>query len=81
MQVQGQIYHKAGSLMTVSDGCYKFLQIYFTGNTTEEIDQRSANNSSVRWSIVELLQTLFHQHNQLITLFKTALDLIPYDNH
>ena len=46
----------------------------------EEIDQLCAINSSVR-SIVEQLQTLFHQHNQLITLFKTVLDPMPSDNH
>lgn len=67
--------------MPVTDGDYKFLQVYFMGNTTEETDQRCANNSSVRRYIVEQLQTLFHQHNQLVTLFKTALDLMPTDNH
>ena len=49
-------------------------------STTEEVHQRCAINSTVR-CIVEQLQTLFHQHNQLIKQFKTALDLLPSYNH
>ncbi|GBO98381.1 hypothetical protein EVAR_90591_1 [Eumeta japonica] len=79
--IQGQIYHRAGSLLPVSDSDNKFLQIYFMGNSPQEIDLRCAHNNSVKRSIVEQLQTLFHQHNQLIILFKTALDLMPSDNH
>ncbi|CAF4946666.1 unnamed protein product [Pieris macdunnoughi] len=80
-KIQGQIYHRAGSLLPVSDSDNKFLQIYFMGNSPQEIDLRCAHNNLVKRSIVEQLQTLFHQHNQLIILFKTALDLIPSDNH
>nr|XP_036224310.1 uncharacterized protein LOC106621587 [Bactrocera oleae] len=81
MNIQGQIYHRAGSLLPVSDNDNKFLQIYFMGNSPQEIDLRCAHNNLVKRSIVEQLQTLFHQHNQLIILFKTALDLMPSDNH
>ncbi|XP_076251544.1 uncharacterized protein LOC143190859 [Rhynchophorus ferrugineus] len=80
-KIQGQIYHRAGSLLPVSDSDNKFLQIYFMGNSPQEIDLRYAHNNLVKRSIVEQLQTLFHQHNQLIILFKTALDLMPSDNH
>ncbi|XP_050065299.1 uncharacterized protein LOC126554253, partial [Aphis gossypii] len=80
-KIQGQIYHRAGSLLPVSDSDNKFLQIYFMGNSPQEIDLRCAHNNLVKRSIVEQLQTLFHQHNQLIILFKTALDLMPSDNH
>ncbi|XP_050065048.1 uncharacterized protein LOC126553978 [Aphis gossypii] len=58
-KIQGQIYHRAGSLLPVSDSDNKFLQIYF--------------------------MAIHHKklicHNQLIILFKTALDLMPSDNH
>ena len=67
--------------MPVSDCDYKLMQIHFIGITTDETDQRSANNSSVRRYIIEQFQTLFHQRNQLITLFKTALGLTPSNNH
>lgn len=79
--MQGQIYHRSGSLLPVSDSNYKFLQIYFMGNSTQEIDMRCANNNLVKRYIVEQLQTLFHEHNQLIILFKTALDMMPSDNY
>lgn len=81
LQIQGQIYHRAGSLLPVSDSNYKFLQIYFMGNSPQEIDLRCAHNNLIKRSIIEQLQTLFHEHNQLIILFKTALDMMPSDNH
>ena len=81
MQIQGQTYHKAGSLLPVSDGDNIYLQIYFKADTTEEVYHGCAINSLVRRGIVEQLQTLLHQHNQFITLFKTALDFMPSDNH
>jgi len=40
-KVQGQIYHCAGSLLPLSVADHKFLQIYFMGNTNEQIYQRS----------------------------------------
>ncbi|KAL4144002.1 hypothetical protein QTP88_006247 [Uroleucon formosanum] len=72
---------RAGSLLPVPDSNYKFLQIYFMGNSPQEIDLRCAHNNLVKRSIVEQLQTLFHEHHQLIILFKTALDLMPSDNY
>lgn len=60
---------------------YKFLQIYFMGNSPQEINLRCANNNSVKRSIVEQLQNLFHEHNQLIILFKSAMDMMPTDEH
>lgn len=43
--------------------------------------QRCAHNNSVKRPIVEQLQTFFHQHNELVALFTTALDRKPSDNH
>lgn len=51
------------------------------GNSAQEINMRCAHNNLVKRSTVEQLQTLFHEHNQLVILFKTALDLMPSDNH
>lgn len=81
LQIQGQIYHQTGSLLPVPGEDYKFLQIYFMGNSAREVDQRCAHNNSVKRSIVEQLQTFFHQHNELVALFTTALDRMPSDNH
>ncbi|XP_049823424.1 uncharacterized protein LOC126265582 isoform X2 [Aethina tumida] len=76
-KIQGQIYHRAGSLLPVPASNYEFLQIYFMDNSQQEIDQRCAYNNLVKRPIVEQLQTFFHEHNQLIILFKSALDLMP----
>jgi hypothetical protein len=81
LQIQGQIYHRAGSLLPMPDSDYKFLQIYFMGNSQQEINLRCAHNNSVKRSIVEQLQNLFHEHNQLIILFKSAMDMMPSDDH
>lgn len=81
LQIQGQIYHRAGSLLPPSDSNYKFLQIYFMGNSSQEINQRCAINKAVKRQIVEQLQILFHQNNQLIRLFETALERMPSDNY
>lgn len=53
---------------------YKFLQIYFVGNSAR------AHNSVKRY-LVEQLQTFFYQHNEFVALFTTALDRIPSDNY
>lgn len=79
-QIQGQIYHLAGSLLPSSDDA-KFLQVYFVGNSEDELNQRCAGSSNTRREIIEQLQELFHRHNALIKLFKTALDHMPSDNH
>lgn len=81
LQIQGQIYHQTGSLLPMPDNDYTFLQIYFMGNSARKVDQRCAYNNSVKRSIVEQLQIFFHQHNELIALFRTALDRMPSDNH
>uniref|UniRef100_A0A8D8QFU6 Helitron helicase-like domain-containing protein n=1 Tax=Cacopsylla melanoneura TaxID=428564 RepID=A0A8D8QFU6_9HEMI len=80
-KIQGQIYHRVGPLLPTPNGEHKFLQIYFMGNSPQEVDQRCLHNRSVKRPIVEQLQNLFHEHNQLITLFKTALDRMPSNNH
>lgn len=51
------------------------------GDSTRQVDQRCAHNNSVKRPIVEQLQTCFHQHNELVALFSTALDRMPSDNH
>ncbi|XP_053956182.1 uncharacterized protein LOC128861832 [Anastrepha ludens] len=80
-KIQGQIYHRAGSWLPFPDGDYQFLQIYFIGDDNRELDQRCAISANTRRSIVNELQTMFHQRNELVKLFKVALDLMPTDDH
>jgi len=73
-KVQGQIYHHTGSLLPLSDADHKFLQIYFMENTDNQIHQRCQVNTGKIRKIVAVLQTLFVQHNELIRLFRIALE-------
>lgn len=81
LQIQGQIYHRAGALLPPPNADHEFLQIYFMGNSIEEVDQRCAINRSLKREIVAQLQTIFHKHNALINVFKTALERMPSDDH
>ena len=81
LQIQGQIYHRAGSLLPFPDTEPQFLQIYFVGNSNDELNRRCAIAPSARRQIILDLQFFFHQHNGLVQLFKTALDRMPSDNH
>ncbi|GBN01892.1 hypothetical protein AVEN_137402-1 [Araneus ventricosus] len=77
--IQGQIYHKAGSLLPLPSENAKFLQTYFIGDEEKEVNQRCENISGVRRDIVLHLQRMFHESNQLIKTFKTALEDMPSD--
>lgn len=81
LQVQGQIYHRAGLLLPFQDKDNQFLQIYFIGNSDREVDRRYAITSNTKREIIEQLQNLFHEQNELDRLFKIALDRMPSDNH
>lgn len=50
-------------------------------DSARQVYQRCTHNNSVKRPIVEQLQTFFHQHNELVALFTTALDRMPSDNH
>ncbi|KAF2891841.1 hypothetical protein ILUMI_14332, partial [Ignelater luminosus] len=79
--IEGQIHHRAGALLPSVDDEYKFLQIYFLGNSEVELNQRCAINRAAKREIIMQLQQLLHTHNQLVQLFKTALEMMPSDDH
>lgn len=60
---------------------HKFLQIYFLSNSDNEINRRSTVNRTVKREIITQLQQLLHEHNQLVKLFKTALEMMPSDDY
>lgn len=57
------------------------MQIYFIGNETDQLNQRCTIGTGTRREIVLNLQRFLHEHNELIRLFKIALDRMPSDNH
>lgn len=80
-QIQGQVYHNAGSLLPLPDQNHQFLQIYFIGNAEDEVSQRCHFGTNIRRHIVEEIQRFLHQNNRLVHLFQTALQRMPSDNH
>ena len=78
-KVQGQVYHRVGSLLPPSDGQHKFLQIYFMGDERLEARQRCNNIPGTHQDIVTELQQMLHQHNTYVHIFKTALQRMPSD--
>lgn len=67
--------------MPPANSDHKFLQIYFLGNNNDELDQRCAISRAVKRDIILELQQLLHDQNQLVKLFKTALEMMPSDDH
>lgn len=80
-RIQGQIYHKIGSLLPLPDEEPKFLQIYFMGDSDAQINRRCNIFSGVLRGIVSNFQELFDQRNRMIRLFRTALERMPSDAH
>lgn len=81
MQVQGQIYHRLGSLLPYNDGEYQFLQLYFVGNANHQADFRCTISSHARRQIIGELQEMLLNGSELIKLFQTALQQMPSDDY
>ncbi|XP_070139668.1 uncharacterized protein [Drosophila kikkawai] len=79
-KIQGQIHHRAGALFPPQNKDHKFLQIYFIGDSEVELNHRCAIFTATKREIIQQLQNL-HEHNELVRLFKTAFDIMHYDEH
>ncbi|GBN51941.1 hypothetical protein AVEN_201741-1 [Araneus ventricosus] len=79
--VQGQIYPKAGSLLSLPNRTAKFLQLYFIGDEQMEVEQRSDYIPGARRQIILDLHRMLHKRNNLIKTFKTALEQMPTDEY
>ncbi|UYV64474.1 hypothetical protein LAZ67_3000868, partial [Cordylochernes scorpioides] len=81
--IQGQVYHRIGSLMPSENQPSRFLQIYFMGKDDDDddiqTDRRCQQIQGVRRNIVQALQRMLRQHNLLVQQFKTALENLPSD--
>lgn len=78
-KIQGQIYHKAGSLLPLHNEAPKFLQIYFMGDEIEQANHRGNHNPGTENHIILSLQQMLHQHNTYVQCFKTAIEKMPND--
>ncbi|GBP20187.1 hypothetical protein EVAR_82060_1 [Eumeta japonica] len=50
-------------------------------NSDEQIEQRCHYNAGTIREIIAALQALFYQHNELVQLFKTAIQRMPADDY
>lgn len=75
-RIQGQIYHRMGSLLPTPDAEYKYLQIYFMGQADDidQVQQRQQYNPDTNQRIVAELQVMMHANNELVRAFKQAKD-------
>lgn len=78
-KIQGQVYHRIGSLMPVPEQQPAFLQIYFVGDKNTERDIRCGNFPNVKQELVMPLQELLHTNNKYIRDLKTAIESVPDD--
>ncbi|UJR12978.1 hypothetical protein I4U23_000004 [Adineta vaga] len=78
-RVQGQVYHRVGPLLPLSNREHQFLQIYFMGDDRKEVKQRCKNMPSVREDIVKKLREMIHEHNVYVEFFKIAFQTMPKD--
>jgi hypothetical protein len=78
-KVQGQIYHRVGSLLPTSFAEPQFLQIYSMGDAVTEVIHRCSRVPGTRLYIVTQLQHFLHANNLYVPLFNTALERMPTD--
>ena len=71
-KIQGQVYHRIGSVYHLPGEGPKFAEIYFIGDANEQCIQRCSNTPGVKPQIVVILQEVLHQQNELIRSFKCA---------
>ncbi|GBO46992.1 hypothetical protein AVEN_154628-1 [Araneus ventricosus] len=79
-RIQGQVYHKAGSLMSLPNEEEKFLQIYFLGNEEAEAKRRSTLIPGTTKSLIESLQKMLHENNHYVQKFKMAIEDNPTED-
>ncbi|KAL4091277.1 hypothetical protein QTP88_025990 [Uroleucon formosanum] len=76
-KIQGQVYHRIGSVLPSYANESSFLQIYFVGNDEKEVELQSNLFPTVKPRLVGQLQKMLHNHNQYVRDFKTAFDCVP----
>ena len=73
--LQGQVYHRIGSMVSSTGDTPKFGQIYFIGNQESQVVTRCQIVGGLRADIVGNINQLLHSDNHYVQLFKVAKDL------
>jgi len=71
--IQGQLYHRYGSLCPQDNKTPSFAQLYLCSDEKEELGLRHGTNASlIERQIDGVLQKIIHQHNPLRKVYLTA---------
>ena len=76
-KVQGQVYHRIGSLLPEENENCQFLQIYFMGNQENQAQRRCNVSEGTKLHIILSLQEMLHSRNSYVKTFKSVLEHIP----
>ena len=71
-KVQGQVYHRIGSMLLLLGEEPQFLQIYFIGDALVEAERRRCAVAGLKLDIILPIQEMLHRTNSYVTSFKTA---------
>ncbi|GBN97888.1 hypothetical protein AVEN_19205-1 [Araneus ventricosus] len=72
-KIQGQVYHRIGSLCPQPNEEPEFLQIYFVGDGTQQAEQRCKNVPQERQHTALQLQEMLNHHNCYVHGFKSIM--------
>ncbi|XP_054722399.1 uncharacterized protein LOC129232184 [Uloborus diversus] len=78
LKVQGQVYHRVGSLEPSENERPKFLQVYFISDT-EQLTQRCKYIENIKPKLVSQLQAMLHQENNYVRDFKMTMEKLTPD--
>ena len=76
-KVQGQVYHRIGSLLPEENENSLFLQIYFMGNQENQAQRQCNVNEGTKLNIILSLQEMLHSRNSYVNTFKSVLEFAP----
>ncbi|UYV70161.1 hypothetical protein LAZ67_7002036 [Cordylochernes scorpioides] len=83
-KVQGQVYHRIGSVLPPLNSDSRqlqpaFLQVFFIGDSSAEVATRHRNFPITKPHIVSILQDMLHRHNPYVHvhLFKASIEKMP----
>ena len=79
-KVGGHVYHTIGPMTAREGQPPSFLQIFFTGNPEQQVNQRLQINDGCDKPTLEIIQDYLHQHNPYIQRFRYLYENDPNIN-
>ena len=74
-RIQGQVYHRIGSMVPSLGESPKFCQIYFIDNQESQVATRCQIVGGLRPDIVSSINQLLHNDNHYVQIFKIAKEM------